>query len=408
MLQSQLFTKTTRQSPKDEVSLNAQLLIRAGYIDKLMAGVYSFLPLGLRVMIKIEQIIREEMDRLGGQEISMPAMQPKENWEKTGRWDAMDDLYKLTDSQQREYALGPTHEEVVVPLAKRFIKSYKDLPVGVYQFQNKFRMELRSKSGLLRGREFLMKDLYSFHLNEADLNKYYEQAIAAYWRVYDRVGLKKMTHLTFASGGTFAKYSHEFQTVSKAGEDIIYVCKKCGQAINKEIKHEVTACPNCKAKEFTEVKAIEVGNIFKLKNKYTKPFGLTATDQNGKAVELVMGCYGIGLSRLMGTIVEVYHDDRGMIWPETVAPFKVHLLSLKRDTAAKKIYQELVKNRIEVLYDDRQANAGEKFAEADLLGLPYRMVVSAKSLKSGGVELKQRAKEKTEIIKLNKIIEKLK
>jgi len=408
MHQSQLFTKTSKTAPKDEVSLNAQLLTRAGFIDKLMAGVYTFLPLGLRVIKKIEQIIREEMNQIGGQEINMPAMQPKENWEKTGRWEAMDDLYKLTDASGREFALGPTHEEVVVPLVKKFIKSYKDLPLYLYQFQTKFRMELRFKSGLLRGREFLMKDLYSFHLSEKDFNSYYETAKTAYWQIFARIGLKEKTHLTFAAGGTFSKYSHEFQTVSPIGEDTIYICQKCTQAINKEIKNEVAQCPNCGAKDFTEKKAIEVANIFTLKNKFTKPFDLSVVDERGKKREVIMGCYGIGLSRLMGTIVEVYHDDKGMIWPETVAPFKVHLLSLDKNKEAEKIYHELIKQDIEILYDDRAVSAGEKFADADLIGIPNRLVVSEKSIKAGGVELKRRAQEKTEIIKLNKVIEKLK
>ncbi len=406
MKQSQLFTKTTKESPKDEVSVNAQLLLRASYIDKLMAGVYTFLPLGLRVIKKIENIIREEMNALGGQEISMPALQPKENWQKTGRWDSMADLYKVKDKANREFALGPTHEEVVVPLAKRFINSYRDLPVGLYQFQNKFRMELRAKSGLLRGREFLMKDFYSFHISEEDFNSYYEKAKQAYFKIFNRLGLK--TYLTFASGGTFSKYSHEFQTICPAGEDLIYICGKCGQAINKEIKPELKTCPNCGGGEFKEEKSIEVGNIFSLKNKFTKPFELTVADEAGKKQEIIMGCYGIGLGRLMGTIVEVFHDDKGIIWPAAVAPFKVHLISLGQNDQAEKIYSDLNKNQVEILYDDREVSAGEKFADADLIGLPYRLVISEKSLKSGGAELKKRAEKESLIVKLNKIVKELK
>lgn len=408
MKQSKLFTKTKKEAPKDEVSINAQLLIRAGFVDKLMAGVYTFLPLGLRVMKKIENIIREEMSAIGGQEISMPALQPKENWITTGRWETMDDLYKIKDASEREFALGSTHEEVVSPLVKKFVNSYKDLPLYAYQFQNKFRMELRAKSGLIRGREFLMKDLYSFHLTEEDLDKYYEKAKEAYFKIFERFGIKEKTHLTFASGGSFSKYSHEFQTISEAGEDIIYICDKCGLAINKEIKPETEKCPECGEANFREEKAIETGNIFKLMNKYSKPFNLTVADEKGEQKEVLMGCYGIGLSRAMGTIVEVFHDEKGMIWPEAVAPFKVHLLSLGKNEEAERIYQELSEKGIEVLLDDREVSAGEKFADADLIGIPYRVVISEKSLKAGGVEVKRRSEEKSEIIETEKLLSYLK
>jgi prolyl-tRNA synthetase len=408
MRQSQLFVKTQKNLPKDEVSLNAQLLIRAGFVDKLMAGVYTFLPLGLRVMKKIENIIREEMNAIGGQEILMPSLQPKENWLKTGRWDAMDDLYKIKDSSGKEMALGPTHEEVVVPLMEKFLNSYKDLPLAVYQFQNKFRMELRAKSGILRGREFLMKDLYSFHLDEKDLDDYYEKAKAAYFKIFQRAGLREKTYLTFAAGGSFSQYSHEFQTIAPAGEDTIYVCQKCNLAINKEIKSETKKCPDCGGSNFQEEKAIEVGNIFKLKNKYTAPFGLKVADEKGEKKEIVMGCYGLGLGRLMGTIVEIYHDEKGIVWPESVAPFQVHLLDLDQKAEANKIYQELQDKKIEVLYDDREISAGEKFAEADLIGIPFRIVVSKKSLEKGGMEVKKRKEEKVEIVKIEELLNKLK
>lgn len=403
MKQSQLFTKTQKDALKDEVSTNAQLLIRAGFIDKEMAGVYTILPLGLRVMNKIENIIREEINAIDGQEIFMPTMQPKENWLKTGRWDTMDDLYKVKDASGREAALGPTHEEVVVPLMQRFINSYKDLPFAVYQFQNKFRMELRAKSGILRGREFIMKDLYSFHLSEEDLDAYYEKSKVAYFKIFERTGLKDVTHLTFASGGSFSKYSHEFQAITEAGEDIIYVCSKCGLAINKEIKAEVSECPACQNMEFSEEKAIEVGNIFKLMNKYTTPFNLTVKDEKGETKEILMGCYGIGLGRLMGTVVEVHHDDKGMIWPEAVAPFRVHLLSLNQNEKAMEIYEAMTKAGIEVLFDDRDANAGVKFADADLIGLPYQMIVSEKNLRDSQVEIKNRKSGAIEHISLDSL-----
>lgn len=328
----------------------------------------------------------------------MPTLQPKENWMKTGRWDTVDDLYKVKDSSGREMALGPTHEEVVVPLVRKFVQSYHDLPVYVYQFQNKFRMELRSKSGILRGREFMMKDFYSFHLTEENLLDYYEKMKSAYFNVFNRVGLKESTHLTFASGGSFSKYSHEFQTVTSAGEDIIYVCATCGMAINKEIKEETKECPQCKGVDFTTEKSIEVGNIFILKSKFSKPFDFMIKDKGGENKEILMGCYGIGLGRLMGTVVEVHHDDKGIIWPKEVAPFQVHLLSLKKNEEAEKIYHSLQEKNIEVLYDDRDISAGEKFADADLIGIPWRIVVSEKSLKEGGVEVKRRDEERGKIV----------
>ena len=405
MRQSQLFTKTQKNVPKDEVSINAKFLIRGGFVDKLTAGVYTFLPLGLRVVKKIEQIIREEINAIGGQEFFMPTLQPKENWEKTGRWDTMDDLYKLKDASNREFALGSTHEEVIAPLMKKFVSSYKDLPFAAYQFQTKFRMELRAKSGILRGREFLMKDLYSFHPDEKNLDDYYEKTKDAYWKIFKRVGIKEKTFLTFALGGTFSKYSHEFQTVTSAGEDTIFICEKCKLAVNKEIKHETLACPECGGKKFKQEKAVEVGNIFKLGTKYSLPFGLSVTDENGKKANVIMGCYGIGLPRLMGTIVEIHNDKNGIIWPEAVAPFQVHLISLGKDKKAEKIYNELEKKNIEVLYDDRDVSPGEKFADADLIGIPTRVVVSEKSIQKKGYELKKRNENTVRILGKKEILE---
>ncbi len=409
MKQSQLFTKTQKNAPKDETSLNAQLLIRGGFVDKLMAGAYTILPLGWRVMKKIEQIIREEMNAIGGQEIFMPSLQPKENWETTGRWNTMDDLYKVKDASNREYALGPTHEEVIAPLMKKFMNSYKDLPFAVYQFQNKFRMEKRAKSGILRGKEFLMKDLYSFHISQENLDEYYEKAKQAYKNIFDRAGIGEKTFLTFASGGSFSKYSHEFQTLTSAGEDIIFICNKCGLAINKEIKDETPECPECKGTDFREEKAVETGNIFKLGTKYSAPFELTVKNEKGENMPIIMGCYGIGLQRLMGTVVELCNDASGIIWPESVAPFKVHLISLGKNEEAQKIYNDLEKNNIEVLFDDREdTSAGGKFADADLIGIPWRVVVSEKSLAGGGVEVKKRNEKESEIIKIEKILKKIK
>lgn len=405
MKQSQLFTKTRKEAPKDEVSINAKLLIRAGFVDKLMAGTYTILPLGLLVMKKIENIIREEMNAIGGQEIFMPSLQPKENWEITGRWKLMDDEVYKTKDGDREYILAPTHEEVIVPLAKKFINSYKDLPLAVYQFQNKFRKEKRAKSGLIRGREFLMKDLYSFHLNEKDLDAYYAKAEKAYENIWKRVGIAEKTYETLASGGSFSKYSHEYQTITPAGEDIIYICEKCRIAVNKEIIADAeNKCPKCGAVLEKTEKAVEVGNIFKNKDKYTKPFNLSVKDEKGEDKILLTGCYGIGLQRVMGTIVEVYNDEKGIIWPENVAPFKVHLLSLSENEEAEKIYKNLLEKEVEVLYDDREISAGEKFADSDLIGIPYRIVVSKKSLAAGGVEVKKRNAEKSEIIKIEELL----
>jgi len=413
MKQSLLANRTLREAPKDEESVNAILLTRAGFIDKLAAGIYTFLPLGLRVVRKIENIIREEMIAIGGQEILMPAMHPKENWAKTGRWETLDILFKLKGTGDKDYALGSTHEEIVAPLAKKIILSYKDLPFALFQIQTKFRNEARAKSGLLRGREFSMKDLYSFHASQEDLDDYYQQATRAYFRIFERCGLGEKTYLTAASGGSFSKYSHEFQTVSPAGEDTIFICTSCQKlAINKEIKNETANCPACGELGFKEAKAIEVGNIFKLGTKYSEPFDLKFKDQNGQEKNVIMGCYGIGPSRVMGTIVEINHDERGLIWPESVAPYKYHLLVLGDDIevkkAADKLYEELTENNFEVLYDDRSLPAGEKFAEADLIGLPWRLVVSIKTLKEDSVELKKRNEAKTELIKMAKMATRLK
>lgn len=398
MKQSQLFIKTRKEAPADEVAKNAKLLIRAGYVDKLQAGVYSYLPLGLRVLKKIENIIREEMNRVGGQEILMPSLQPKENWQTTGRWDTMDDLYKITDVSGRENALGPTHEEIIVPLVKQFISSYRDLPFSAYQFQNKFRMELRVKSGILRGREFIMKDMYSFHRDEADLSAFYEKMKEVYARVFERVGIGATTFLTYASGGSFSKYSHEFQTVTPAGEDAIYICNTCKVALNKEIIADLdNACPECGGKNLHTETSVEVGNIFELKTKYSAPFDLSYKDEEGKDQTVVMGCYGIGLGRVLGTVVEVLGDEKGLVWPKAIAPFTVHLVELasagdaRVRTEAQKLYDDLVSNDIEVLWDDRDLRAGEKFADSDLMGIPVRVVVSAKTMESETFEMKNRA-----------------
>jgi len=403
MRQSLLFTKTKKEISKEEESVNARLLIKAGFIDKTMAGVFTFLPLGLIVLKKIENIIRQEMNKLGAQEILMPALQPKEIWQKTNRWQIMDDLYKLKDRQGREIALGPTHEEVITPLMKKFISTYRDLPCYVYQIQNKFRQELRAKAGLLRGREFIMKDLYSFHADEEDLDKFYQKVIESYFKIFERLGIRERTFLTYAAGGSFSKYSHEFQTITPAGEDTIYICQNCQLAINKEIKEETPCCPNCQGTDFSQERAIEVGNIFKLGKRFSEPFDLTFFDKEGRKRLVVMGCYGIGLNRLLGTIVEVNYDEKGIVWPKEVAPFLVHLLVLgkEREVLAKgeEIYQKLKEKKVEVLYDDRKdKSSGEKLVESDLLGLPLRLVVSKRTLEKKGIGLKLRREKEEKII----------
>ncbi|MDD4606814.1 MAG: His/Gly/Thr/Pro-type tRNA ligase C-terminal domain-containing protein [Patescibacteria group bacterium] len=404
MLQSKLFTKTTKTIPRDEISVNSQLLIRAGFIDKTMAGVYSYLPLGLKVLNKIKNIIRDEMDAIGGQEILMPALTPKEIWQQTQRYDNFDALFKLKGIGDKDYVLGATHEEVVTPLVKNFVQSYKDLPVYVYQIQDKYRNEPRAKSGLLRGREFSMKDLYSFHLDEKNLDEYYEKVKQAYFKIFKRVGLGEMTYLTYASGGVFSKYSHEFQSLAKTGEDIIYLCNKCHNALNKElIKSEGKKCPECGNLELEEKTAIEVGNIFKLGTKFSQAFDLNYTDENGQLQPVLMGCYGMGPSRIMGAVVEIHHDTNGIIWPQEITPYQVHLLNLaSQQKLTDKIYETLQKRHIEVLYDDREVSPGTKLKDADLIGLPWRLVVSDKT--GDKVEIKQRTSQDIKLIKAQDII----
>jgi prolyl-tRNA synthetase len=415
MLQSKLFYKTTREKSADVEAVSHDLLMRAGFIDQLMAGVYTFLPLGFRVLKNIENIIRKNMQEspANGQELLMPVLQPKENWLKTGRWNNMDVLFRVNGSGDKEYALGPTHEEIVSPLAKKNILSYRDLPFALFQIQTKFRDELRAKSGILRTREFLMKDLYSFHESQEDLDKYYEKMIKVYFNVFKELGIRNKTYLTFASGGTFSKYSHEFQMVTDAGEDMIYICNKCKTAINKEIKAENPACPNCSSDSFQEKKAVEVGNIFKLGNKFSLPFDLKYKDKQGVEKPVLMGCYGIGLGRAMGAIVEASNDERGIIWPRSLSPFLAHLIKLgdnkKVSVVAEKLYQELQKEKIDVLYDDRKdKSAGEKFAEADLIGIPYRVVVSDKTLAKNSVEIKERGKSAAKLVKIKQLLKLLK
>jgi prolyl-tRNA synthetase len=420
MRQTQLFTKTKKESPADEVSRNAELLIRGGFIHKEMAGVYSFLPLGLRVLKNIEKIIREEMNAIGGIETKTSILQSKEVWEKSNRWDdeVVDVWFKTKLKAGGEIGLSFTNEEAHVNILKQYISSYKDLPVYPYDFKDVFRNEIRSKSGMLRGREFYWKAMYSFSKNEKEHEEFYEKAKVAYNNIFKRAGIGHLTYLTFASGGTFSKFSHEFQTLTSAGEDTIFLDEEKNIAVNKEI----VELNNLKMladlgfgdkSKLSEHKTIEVGNIFSLGTKFSAPFELKYKDEKGKEKLVIMGSYGIGLGRLMGTIVEALSDDKGIIWPEEVAPFKVHMLSLSESenvkTEADKLYADLNKKNIEVLFDDRtDISAGEKFADSDLLGMPYRIVVSERSLKEGGFEIKKRNEEKGKIINAEELFELLK
>jgi prolyl-tRNA synthetase len=412
MRQSQLFTKTRKEAPKDEVSKNAQLLIRAGYIHKEMAGVYAMLPLGLRVFNNIVRVIREEMNKIGGQELSMTALQDPAPWKATQRWDdeKVDVWFKTQLKGGGELGLGPTHEEPITRLLTEYVSSYRDLPFAVYQFQTKFRNELRAKSGIMRTREFVMKDMYSFSRNEEEFKKFYEIAAGAYKKVFERVGLGDKTYRTFASGGSFSKFSDEFQTVSDAGEDTIYVHEGKKIAVNKEVyEDDILAELGLKKEELIEKRAIEVGNIFPLSTRFSDALNLTFKDESGEAVSPIMGCYGIGPARVMGTVAELLSDEKGLAWPEEIAPFRVHLVELSNGNAdvsadAKEVYEQLTQAGVEVLWDDRDARAGEKFADSDLMGLPWRVVVSEKTLASGKYECVERASGKTVHVTLDELL----
>jgi len=395
MRQSKLFTKTRKEAPADEVAKNAQLLIQAGYISKEMAGVYAYLPLGLRVQEKVKQIVREEMNAIDGQELLMTALQKKELWESTGRWDdaVVDVWFKSTLKAGGEVGFGWSHEEPIGEMMKNYITSYKDLPISVYQFQTKLRNEMRAKSGIMRGREFVMKDMYSFAADEASHLAYYEATKPAYMRVFERLGLGEDTFVTFAAGGAFTKFSHEFQTICDAGEDITYINRERGIAINEEVLTDETLTTlGITRDELTKVTTAEVGNIFNFGQQKATDLGLTMKDTGGADVPVWMGSYGIGVTRLMGVLVEKFADAKGIVWPESVAPFAVHLVALNTDEAevrdwADGIYASLQARGVDVLYDDRDARAGEKFADSDLLGMPYRVVVSKKLKELGQFEV---------------------
>ena len=414
MKRTELFTKTLRDAPADETSKNAQLLIRAGYVSKEMAGVYSWLPLGLRVIEKIKQIIREEMNSLGGQELIMSTLQNREIWEKSGRWDdkVVDNWFKTSLKSGEELGLAFTHEEPIVNLAKKYVKSYKDLakPVAVYQFQNKLRNELRAKSGVMRGREFVMKDLYSFHKNQADLDEYYEKIAGAYSRIFERLGLGDQTFKTFASGGSFTAFSHEFQTVCEAGEDWLFLNREKNVAVNEEVLDDFLAeNPEFSRDDFEKVRSAEVGNIFNFGDKKALDMGLNFTNEEGKLTPVFLASYGIGVTRLVGVLAEIFSDEKGLVWPENVAPFQVYLANVGEDPEvidfSRKVYNEFTARNIDVLWDDRSARPGEKFADAELLGIPWRAVISPKT--DGKIELTSRMTGETETLAMDEIFAKI-
>src|SRR6056297_138362 len=406
MQQSKLFTKTKKKAPKDAKSISHKYLAKGDFIEQSISGVYSYLPLGWKVFRNIETIIREEMKNLGAQEIYLPAMQNKKLWLETKRWNTIDPpLFKFKDRHDREIALGPTHEEGITDIVRHRIDSYKDLPFSLFQIQDKFRNEMRATGGLLRTREFSMKDLYSFHKDEKSIEKFYKKVKEAYFRIYEKCGVKAIS-VDAESGSIGGDFSDEFMVQAPSGEDKILLCKECGYGANIEKTGEIEKCPKCKG-EIEEEKAIEVGHIFKLGTKYSKIMGATFKDKKGEEHPILMGCYGIGLSRLMATIVEVRHDKNGIIWPLEIAPFSIHLIelgnSVKVKKEAEKLYNKLREEGYSVLYDDRDKSAGEKFADSDLIGIPFRLVVSKKSLDKNSIGFKKRDKKEEKFIKKEEI-----
>ena len=404
---SKLFTKTLKNSPADEVAKNAQLLIRAGYVYKEMAGVYAYLPLGLRVVEKIKQVVREEMNAIDSNELTMTGLQRKEVWEKTGRWDdkTVDVWFKTALQDGTVLGLGWSHEEPIVEMMKHYVSSYKDLPVSLYQFQTKMRNELRAKSGIMRGREFVMKDMYSFHSTKEDLDDYYNRSIEAYKRAYARLGLGDDTYVTFASGGAFTKFSHEFQTICDAGEDVIYLHREKNIAVNEEVIDDAVKELDISRDELEKVKTAEVGNIFNFGSQKTNEMGLYYTDSEGKRQSLYVGSYGIGITRVMGVIAEKMSDSKGLIWPDNIAPYKVYLVSIGENGSKKadEIYKRLTEEGIEVLYDDREERPGAKFADSELLGIPYRLTISDRSVENGQCEFTARKSGETLLIALDDV-----
>jgi prolyl-tRNA synthetase len=411
MKASQLFTKTSKTVPADETSKNAQLLIKAGFVYKEMSGVYAYLPLGLKVVEKIKAIVRQEMNAINSNELIMTTLQRKEVWEQTTRWDdqVVDVWFKTKLKDDTEVGLGWSHEEPIVEMLKHFVSSYKDLPISLYQFQTKMRNELRAKSGIMRGREFVMKDMYSFHDSAENLEDYYNQTIEAYKAVYNRLGIGKDTFVTFASGGAFTKFSHEFQTICEAGEDVIYLHREKNIAINEEVLDDAVKELGVSKSDLEKVKTAEVGNIFNFGTQKTDEMGLFYTDKGGQRQSLHIGSYGIGVTRVMGVIAEKMSDEKGLVWPESVAPFSVYLVQIGDSETVqqecKQLYEELTAHGIEVFWDDRQARPGEKFADADLMGIPKRVVISEKTISSNKYELKKRQEEESKLVDKKELFE---
>jgi len=410
---SRLFTKTIKDAPSDEVSKNAQLLIRAGFIHKEMAGVYAYLPLGLKVLNKITQIIREEMDTIGCQELLMTGLQKKETWEPTGRWDdeAVDIWFKSELKDGTQVGFGWSHEEPIIGMVKQYVNSYKDLPVNVYQFQTKFRNETRAKSGIIRGREFTMKDMYSCNISAEANQAFYDKTIEAYNRIYDRLGIGDDTYVTFASGGAFTKFSHEFQTVCDAGEDYIFIHRGKNIAVNEEVMDDENLDKlGIRREDLEKVKSVEVGNIFNFGSQKSEDTGFTFTDAENKQQFIYLSSYGIGTTRAMGVIAEKFADNKGLVWPESVAPAKVYLIGIGGDAAIKHadgLYEELTKKGVEVLYDDRPLRPGQKFADFDLMGIPYRITVSDRMLENNTYELVARRDEQQLLLTRDELLAKL-
>ncbi|HUD06997.1 MAG TPA: aminoacyl--tRNA ligase-related protein [Candidatus Saccharimonadales bacterium] len=412
MRTSELFTKTKKELPSEEASINAQLLTRAGYISREAAGAYNYLPLGKRVLDKISQVVREEMDKIGGQEILLTALQSKELWELTGRWDdkVVDVWFKTKLKSGSELGLGFTQEEPLTALLRNYVSSHQDLPLLIYQIQTKFRNELRAKSGLMRGREFLMKDMYSFARDQAEHKKLFEKVKQAYIKIYERLGIGDLTYFTAATGGSFSKeFSYEFQTVAENGEDVIYADKTLKLAVNEEVNGpEALEELGLDPKKLEKIKVSEVGNIFNLGTKYSSLLGLNYVNEKNQESPVIMGCYGLGVSRTMGIIAEVLSDKNGLIWPEEIAPYQIYLTyvgsSSNTKKAAEDVYKRLTEAGVEVLYDDRDARAGEKFADADLIGLPYRVVSSDKTVEEGKVELKKRTASEQKLVEAEELV----
>jgi prolyl-tRNA synthetase len=409
---SKLFTKTSKTIPANETAKNAQLLIQAGYVYKVMAGVYAYTPLGLRVLEKIKQIVREEMNNVDGQEIIMTSLQRKETWEGTGRWDdeAVDVWFKSKLKDETEVGFGWSHEEAIMEMMQQFVRSYKDLPTSVYQFQTKLRNELRAKSGIMRGREFVMKDMYSLHATQEGMDTYYENVIEAYKKTYERLGIGDSTFVTFASGGAFTKFSHEFQTICDAGEDILYVNDDQSVAVNEEVLDDAAEELGVDKTTLKPVKSAEVGNIFKFGTEKSEKMGIYFTDSDGTQKPIYLASYGIGITRVMGVIVEKFADEKGIVWPESVAPFKVYLLRIGGDAAIKRadeLYDELTSKGMEVLYDDRDERPGTKFADSELIGIPHRITVSDRLIDADKYEYTQRLNGETTELTRSEVFAKL-